>query len=184
MLILCFLQPLTGGQSQVIFLCAEQRHFNLTVQQKGGVLLGRPLCMLIITKTKQNKKIKVKVKERDPAWSQGSYLQQFLLSTLISFQRVLKINRCSSIWFNPCRGRWQAPNQLPICSWQEGWARTRVLCSKTPNSLKGFSKAFLKARGGRGVLGYVISSCTILWLVDGDHSLGIRSKLLLMIIKY
>ena len=97
MLIPCFLQPLTGGQSQVIFLCAEQRHLNLTVQQKGGVLLGRPLCMIIITKTKQNKKIKVKVKERDPAWSQGSYLQQFLLSTLISFQRVLKINRCSSI---------------------------------------------------------------------------------------
>ena len=45
--------------------------------------------------------------------------------------------------------------------------RTGGLSSpQTPNSLKDFSKAFLKARWGRGVPGYVISSCTILWLVD------------------
>lgn len=32
---------------------------------------------------------------------------------------------------------------------------------------EGFSKAFLKVRWGRGVPGYVISSCTTLWVVDG-----------------
>ena len=32
-----------------------------------------------------------------------------LLSTLNSFQGVLKISCCSSTWFNPCRGRWQVP---------------------------------------------------------------------------
>ena len=33
----------------------------------------------------------------------------FLLSTLNSFQGVLKISSCSSAWFNPRRGRWQVP---------------------------------------------------------------------------
>ena len=46
---------------------------------------------------------------------------------------------------------------------------------KTPNSWKGFSKAFLKTRWGwEWVSEYVISSCTILWLVDDDQSLGAR----------
>ena len=39
---------------------------------------------------------------------------------------------------------------------------------RTSNSLMGFSKAFLKARWGRGVAGNVINWCTILSLVDGD----------------
>ena len=38
----------------------------------------------------------------------------FLISTLNSFQGVLKVSSCSGTWFNPCRGRWQ----VPICSWQ------------------------------------------------------------------
>ena len=38
----------------------------------------------------------------------------FLLSILSSFQEVLKISSCGSMWFNPCRGRWQGP----LCSWQ------------------------------------------------------------------
>ena len=33
----------------------------------------------------------------------------FLLSAMNSFQRVLKVSSCSSTWFNPCRGRRQAP---------------------------------------------------------------------------
>ena len=37
----------------------------------------------------------------------------FLISTLNSFQGVLKVSSCSGTWFNPCRGRWQ----MPICSW-------------------------------------------------------------------
>ena len=42
-------------------------------------------------------------------------------------------------------------------------------CSKTPSSPKGFIKAVLKDRWGRGVVtGYVISLFTILWLVDGE----------------
>ena len=36
----------------------------------------------------------------------------FLISTLNSFQGVLKVSSYSSTWFNPCR--WQ----VPICSWQ------------------------------------------------------------------
>ena len=42
------------------------------------------------------------------------------------------------------------------------------LVLKTPKLPMGFRKAILKARWGRGVPGCVISSCTILWLVDGE----------------
>ena len=42
-------------------------------------------------------------------WAQST---SFLLSTLNSFQGVLKISRCSSTWFDSWRGRWQ----VPICS--------------------------------------------------------------------
>ena len=49
------------------------------------------------------------------------------------------------------------------------------LCSKIPNSLKSFSKAFLKRRWGRGIPGFITSPCTSLWLVDDDQSLGSRS---------
>ena len=48
------LQPFTDGQSQIVFLCPEQRHFSLTVRQRGRVL-GRPLCMIIITKAMKSK---------------------------------------------------------------------------------------------------------------------------------
>ena len=48
------------------------------------------------------------------------------------------------------------------------------LCSKNPNSLKSFSKAFLKRRWGRGIPGFIISPCTSLWLVDDDQSLVSR----------
>ena len=41
----------------------------------------------------------------------------FLLS-ILNFQRVLKINSCSSTWFNPCRGRWQCPWQVPVFGWK------------------------------------------------------------------
>ena len=37
----------------------------------------------------------------------------FLLSTLNSFQGVLKVSSCSGSWFDSCRGRWQ----VPICGW-------------------------------------------------------------------
>ena len=37
----------------------------------------------------------------------------FLLSTLNSYQGVLKVSSCSGSWFSPCRQRWQ----VPICSW-------------------------------------------------------------------
>ena len=37
--------PSIGGQG------SEQRHFSLTAWQRGGVLLSKPLCMIIITKT-------------------------------------------------------------------------------------------------------------------------------------
>ena len=36
------------------------------------------------------------------------------------------------------------------------------------NSPKGFCKALLKTRGGRGVVGSVISLCAILFLDDGE----------------
>ena len=54
-----------------------------------------------------------------------------------------------------------------------------------PKLPTGFSKAFLKVGRRRGVPGDVINSCTILWLVDGDQSLGTRRSrgYLLMIIK-
>ena len=46
--------------------------------------------------------------------------------------------------------------------------RTGGSCPKTLDSSKGFSKVLLKARQGRGITGYGISLCTILWLVDGE----------------
>ena len=39
---------------------------------------------------------------------------------------------------------------------------------KSLNSPMGFRKGFLNARWGKGVAGCVISSCTILWFVDGE----------------
>ena len=33
----------------------------------------------------------------------------FLISTLNSFQRVVKLSSSSRFWFNLCRGRWQVP---------------------------------------------------------------------------
>ena len=49
------------------------------------------------------------------------------------------------------------------CLSQVPYKESRELVdSKSPDSPMAFSKAFLKARGGRGVLGYVISSCTVL----------------------
>lgn len=64
----------------------------------------------------------------------------------------------------------------------KGWSlgQRRVYCralhrdrglvppSPTPNSPKGFSKAFLKTRWEKEVSGYVISSCTILCLAAGE----------------
>ena len=41
-----FLPP-TGGQG------SEQRHFSLTVRQRGRVLWGRSLCVIIVTKARQ-----------------------------------------------------------------------------------------------------------------------------------
>ena len=49
-----FYLPFTGGQGY------EQRHFSLTVRQRGRILWNSPLCTLIITKTA---KTRVKVKE-------------------------------------------------------------------------------------------------------------------------
>ena len=43
-----FLPP-TGGQG------SEQRHFSLTVRQRGRVLWGRPLCVIIVTKGTESK---------------------------------------------------------------------------------------------------------------------------------
>ena len=40
----------------------------------------------------------------------------FLLSTLNSFQRVLKVSSSCSTWFNPLRDRWQ----VPMHSWELG----------------------------------------------------------------
>ena len=49
------LKPLTGGQGQINSLRAEQRHFSLTVRQRGRVLWGRPLCMILITEAPTSK---------------------------------------------------------------------------------------------------------------------------------
>ena len=40
-----------------------------------------------------------------------------LLSTLNSFQGVLKVSSCRNMWFNPYRGKWQVPLEVPIYSW-------------------------------------------------------------------
>ena len=49
----------------------------------------------------------------------------------------------------------------------------QVICApQTPNPLKGFIKAILKARWGHGVPESMINLCTILWLADGDQPLG------------
>ena len=49
----------------------------------------------------------------------------------------------------------------------------RLLLVKPLNSLKGFRKAFFRAWRGRGVPRCVISSCTVLWLLDGFWSWGL-----------
>ena len=43
------------GQSQMISLWANQRHFSLTVRQRGRVLWGKPLCMTVIIKAMRSK---------------------------------------------------------------------------------------------------------------------------------
>ena len=58
----------------------------------------------------------------DPAPPQPAQSASCLLFTLNSFQGMLKISSLSSTWFNPWRGRWQAPMEVPICSWQSYWA--------------------------------------------------------------
>ena len=45
----------TVGQGRIISLSAEQRHFSLTVRQRGRVHWGRPLCMIIITTAMKSK---------------------------------------------------------------------------------------------------------------------------------
>ena len=70
---------------------------------------------------------------------------------------------------------------------------SKFSCSKILKFLKSFSKAFLKARQGKGIPGYMISRSTILWWVDGEvrewchrgyhyQSLG-TSRYVLMVIK-
>ena len=38
---------------------SEQRNFSLTVKQRGRILRGRPLCMIIITKTSQTNSLNI-----------------------------------------------------------------------------------------------------------------------------
>ena len=51
------------------------------------------------------------------------------------------------------------------CRAMKGEQVARVPLPQPPKSQKGFSKAFFNVRQGRGVAGYVISSCIILWLM-------------------
>ena len=71
-------------------------------------------------------------------------------------------------------GKYSVYCKAPI---QGGWVAC-ALKSWTPQSI-------FKARWERGVSGYVISSCSIIWLVDGGHSFGARRSggYVLMIIK-
>ena len=52
-------------------------------------------------------------------------LQRLYSRLLFSFHGGLKVSSCSSTWFNPYRGRWQCPGQLPVCSWQYQGLRER-----------------------------------------------------------
>ena len=92
-----------------------------------------------------------------------------------------------------CKGVWKTARVLvslntSLCAWHRVRPNRPKYCSleqrkiyhramqgdewlmppKPLNSPKGFCKAFLKARWRRGFTGYVISSCTILWLVDSE----------------
>ena len=53
----------------------------------------------------------------------------FLLSTLNSFQEVLKISSFSSTWLNPCRGRWQVPMASANLQLTDRWHYQRSLDS-------------------------------------------------------
>ena len=52
-----FLQPFTGGESQIVSLWADEGHFSLTFRQEGRVPWQKQ-CIAM-------------VKETDPAWSQN-----------------------------------------------------------------------------------------------------------------
>ena len=60
-----------------------------------------------------------------PFFSEHRVPPSFLISTLKSLQRMLKISSSRSSWFNPCRSRWQ----VPICSWKN---RKSYLCRRHP----------------------------------------------------
>ena len=69
-------------------------------------------------------------------------------------------------WGQTIPKRWSLEQRKIYCRAKQGdgW----FMPPQTPNCPMGFRKAFLKARWGRGVARYVISSCTIPWLVDGE----------------
>lgn len=83
----------------------------------------------------------------------------------------LKLVTCASVTGHTARPKklrcWDLAQRKVIagrCK-EKGW-----LMPPTPQNSElpeGFSKAFLKVRWGRGIPGYVISSCTTLWLVGG-----------------
>ena len=66
---------------------------------------------------------------------------------------------------NPHLLHWQV-GSLPL-SHQRSPQGTR-LGLETPRLPSGFQQSILKTAWGRGIPGYVISLCTILWLADGE----------------
>ena len=129
MLISSVLQPSTGRQDQIISLWAEQRHLSLTARPRDRGLSGRPLCMIIVTKTM---KIKLK-KQIQEAVRTGSSLQPL---------------QCFCYW---------RQGLVPDAQWGErGLEQEKVYCQdkqgecvlmlKILNSLTALSRKFLKAK--------------------------------------
>ena len=74
--------------------------------------------------------------------------------------------------------QWGQTNQN-VRVWSRALQKEQVAhAPQNPELPKGVSKAFLKARWGRGTPGYVISSCTILWLVDVEVTGRLTSSVL------
>jgi len=89
--------PSTGGQS------SEQRHFSLTVSQRGRVPWGRPLCVIIITKA---------TKDADLASVQFSLsvVSDSLWSDEPQHARPLCPSPTPGVYPNPCPlNRWYHP---------------------------------------------------------------------------
>ena len=98
-----FLQPFTGGESQIVSLWADEDHFSLTFRQEGRVPWQKQ-CIAM-------------VKETDPAWSQNWLLPAtvpLVCPSPVWGQRLVLSHPESPQGASPLQGWLQSPDGCSI----------------------------------------------------------------------